>query len=286
MPEGSDTADTPRAGHTPRPDGGRSRNPRAGATVRQPPCHLAGGARAACQHHNVDREPAAGRSGFPAVHRRGAGHRPDLRRASCACHSVRHRNVARRTRQCALWRRIDRPPRHEPRARGARRGPRLRRRAGRHKEAAQRISARPGFVFSARSRRRCLARRHGGDALLRHQCGALRHHEGRGAGAEGGAGERRTDEHREPGEEIVGGLRPHAADGRFRRHARRDHRAYAQAAGHSGGDRRRGLPVRLGRGRLQCGDHDDPVGYSGCAHRVARRAAGQGHQSLLQARPA
>ena len=147
-----------------------------------------------------------------------------------------------------LRRRVDRLPRHEPRAGGARRGPRLRRRAGRHPEAAQRISARPGLVLSARSRRRRLARRHGGDALLGHQCGALRHDEGRRARAQGRAAERRADDHGAPRQEIVLGLRPHAADGRFGRHARRDHRAYAQAAGHSGGDRRRRLPVRIGRG--------------------------------------
>ena len=170
-------------------------DPRAHAALRQPPRDLAGGARAARQHHHLDREPAAGRGGVSAVHGRRAGHRPHLRGASRAGHSVRRRNVARRTRQCALRRRIDRFPRHEPRARGARRGSRLRRRAGRHAQAAQRVSARPGPVLSARSRRRCLARRHGGDALFRNQCGALRHHEGRGAGAEGGAAERRTDDH-------------------------------------------------------------------------------------------
>ena len=49
---------------------------------------------------------------------------------------------------------------------------------GDHAQAAQRASARSGRVFSDRSRRRRLARRHGGDALLRHQRRALRHHEG------------------------------------------------------------------------------------------------------------
>ncbi len=41
-------------------------------------------------------------------------------------------------------------------------------------------------------------RRHGGDARVRHQCGALRHHEGQRAVAEGRAGERRDHPHGEP----------------------------------------------------------------------------------------
>ena len=85
-------------------------------------------------------------------------------------------------------------PRHEPGARGARRGPRLRGRARRHAQGAQRASARPGPVLPDRSGRRRLARRHGGDARLRHQCGALRHHEGQRAGAQGRAGQRRGDD--------------------------------------------------------------------------------------------
>ena len=42
--------------------------------------------------------------------------------------------------------------------------------------ATQQTSARPGVVLPDRSRRRCHARRHGGDPRLRHQCGALRDH--------------------------------------------------------------------------------------------------------------
>ncbi len=62
----------------------------------------------------------------------------------------------------------------------------LRHRARHHAQAAQRASARQGRVLPDRSRRRCLARRHGGDARVRHQCGALRHHEGQCAGAQSG----------------------------------------------------------------------------------------------------
>ena len=44
-----------------------------------------------------------------------------------------------------------------------------------------------GLFFPDRSRRRRHARRHGGDARLGHQRGALRHHEGQRAGDEGRA---------------------------------------------------------------------------------------------------
>ena len=70
------------------------------------------------------------------------------------------------------------------------------------RKAAQRASARPGPVLPDRSGRRRLARRHGGDALLRHQCGALRHHEGQCAGAQSRDGERRGDDDRAPRQEI------------------------------------------------------------------------------------
>ena len=94
-------------------------------------------------------------------------------------------------------------------------------------------------VLPDRSRRRRLARRHGGDALLRHQRGALRHHEGQCAGAQGRDGERRGDRHRAARQEDLGRLRPDAADGRLGRHARRHHRIDAQALRHSGSDLRR-----------------------------------------------
>ena len=105
--------------------------------------------------------------------------------------------------------------------------------AGHHPQGAQRISARPGPVLPDRSRRRRLARRHGGDALLGHQRGALRHHEGQRAVAQSGDGERRADDHGAAGEEILRRLRPHAPDRRLGRHARRHHRADAEALRHS-----------------------------------------------------
>ena len=166
------------------PTGGRGRRARARAKIRQPPRHLASGARAARQYADLGGEPAAGRRGVSAEHRGRAGDRAHLRRAPRAGDPVRHRHLARRPGQRAAGRRVDRLPRHEPRAGGACRGPRLRGRARHHPQGAERATARPGPVLPDRSRRRRLARRHGGDALLRHQRGALRHHEGQCAGAE------------------------------------------------------------------------------------------------------
>ena len=52
---------------------------------------------------------------------------------------------------------------------------------------------------------------------------------------------------RAPRAQVGRRLRPHAADRRLGGHARRHHRADAEAARHSGGDLRRGLPVRVDR---------------------------------------
>ena len=139
-----------------------------------------------------------------------------------------------------------------------------------------------GLFFPDRSRRRRHARRHGGDALLGHQRGALRHHEGQRAGDEGGDAGRRADDHRAAREEIGGRLRSHPADGRLGGNARRHHRTDAQAVGHSGSDRLRRLPVSFRRCRLQ-GDHPHhPVRHSGRAHRIARRLADQGESTPIR----
>ena len=84
-------------------------------------------------------------------------------------------------------------------------------------------------------------------------------------------------------QEIVVGLRPHAADGRLRGHARRHRRADAAPCRHPGGDRVGRLPVPVGRGGLQRRHHHHPVRHSGCAHRAARRAAGEGVERLFEA---
>ena len=97
---------------------------------------------------DLDRQPAARRGGVSAIDRGRAGDRAHLRAAPRAGHPVRHRHLARRPCQRAARRRLARLPRHEPGARGPRRGSRLRGRAGRHPQAAQRVSARPGPVLS------------------------------------------------------------------------------------------------------------------------------------------
>ena len=196
------------------------------------------------------------------------------RRGARAGGRLRRRHLARRPGQRAARRHLPRFPRHEPRARGPCRGPRLRHRARHHAQAAQRISARQGSVLPDRSRRRRLARRHGGDARVGHQCGALRHHEGQCAGAQSRARQRRGDLHRAAGEKVSGGLRPHAAPDRLRRHARHHHRIDVAAVRDSRSDFVRRLPVPERRGGVQCDDPDHPVRHPGGAHRTARRTAG------------
>ena len=72
----------------------------------------------------------------------------------------------------------------------------------------------------------------GGMAATRcsgHQRGALRHHEGQRAVAQSGDAERRADDHGAARQEILRRLRPDAADRRLGGHARRHHRADAEA---------------------------------------------------------
>ena len=57
-------------------------------------------------------------------------------------------------------------------------------------------------------------------------------------------------------------------------------------SGIPGGDRVGRLPVSLGRGRLQRDHRHDPVRHPGRAHRIARRAAGEGVERLFQAHAA
>ena len=196
-----------------------------------------------------------------------------MRGAPCAGRRVRRRHLAGGPSQCATRRHLPRFPRHEPRACRPCRGSRLRHRARHHPQAAQRATARSGRILPDRPRRRCLARRHGGDARLRHQCGALRHHEGQCAGAQSRARQRRSDVDRAPGQEIIGGLRPHAPDGRLGGHARHHHRTDAAAERHSGGDCVGRLSVSLRRSGMQRGHPHHPVRHSGGADRIGRRPA-------------
>ena len=90
--------------------------------------------------------------------------------------------------------------------------------------------------------------------------------------------------HRQPGEEIRGGLRSDAPVRRLGGHARRSSSRSRCGCRRPRGDRRRPLPVRQRARRLRRDDRDDPVGPAGRAHRVARRAAGQGVQRLFETR--
>jgi hypothetical protein len=71
---------------------------------------------------------------------------------------------------------------------------------------AQRASARPGAVLPDRPRRQRDDRRHGLDPRLGHQCGALRHDEGRGPLAPGGDARGQGDPHRAARAQVGGGL--------------------------------------------------------------------------------
>ena len=148
------------------------------------------------------------------------GRGADLRQTFRSRDRVRHRHLAGGPGQRAGRRRLHRSARHEPDSRRSCRGPRLRDPARRHPQGAQRTSARPGIVLPDRSRRRRLARRHGLDAGVRHQRGALRHHARQRAGAESGARRRRDHHDRHAREKILGRLRPDASVRRRRRHAR------------------------------------------------------------------
>ena len=266
--------------------GRRERHCRAGRDLRQSARYFARGARAARQHAHLGRQSAAGCGGLPAIDRGCAAGGAAVRGRARADDRLRRRHFARGPGQCAARRRLARFPRHEPRARRARRGSRLRRRARHHPQAAQHRAARPRRVLSDRSRRRRLARRHGGDARVGHQRGALRHDEGQCAGAQGRARQWRGDVDRAAGEEVLGRLRSHPAHCRLGRHARHHHRADAAACRHPGSDLCWRLSVPLGRGGVQRDDPDHPVRHPGGADRASRYAAGARLQRLFEAQPA
>ena len=155
--------------------------------------------------------------------------------------------------------------------------------AGRDPQGAERTSARPGIVLPDRSRRRRFARRHGLDAGLRDQCGALRHHARQRAGAQSGARRRRDHHDRHAGEKISGRLRPDAPVRRRRRHARHHLRTHHQAARYPRDDRSRRLFVRNRARRLPGHDPGHPDRHSARADRTAQRRAGPRLQFLFEA---
>ena len=141
-------------------------------------------------------------------------------------------------------RRVHRPVADEPGARGARGGPRRGGAGRRHAQAAERTHQAHRPVLPGRPGRRRDARRHGGDARLGHQRGALRHHARERAVAEGGARRRPHHPDLAPREEIRRGLRPDAPVRRLGRHARHHHRGDGAALPGAGSDVGGGLRLR------------------------------------------
>ncbi len=144
-----------------------------------------------------------------------------------------------------------RPVADEPRARGQRRGPRLPRAGRRDARAAERGTQGHGPVLSDRSGGQRHARRHGRDARVGHQCGALRHHARERAGPDGRHCRRPDHPHRRPRAQVERRLRPHAPVRRRGRHARHHHRDPAAALRRARGDLRGGVPVRR-RSKAPC----------------------------------
>ena len=97
----------------------------------------------------------------------------------------------------------------------------------RHAHAAEQRDPPHRAVLPDRPGRRRERRRHERDPRQRHQRGALRHDARERARPDGRDAAGRGDPHRHARTQVVGRLRPDAADGRQRRHARRDHRDHA-----------------------------------------------------------
>ena len=180
-----------------RPQGGRHGDREARGALRQSPRHLA----ARCASSTATPPPGSRTSRRTRWCFRKP---PKTCRTSCGCarqapragDRYRHRHLARRPGQRAARRHLPRFPRHEqacsrstPRISIASSSPASRASSSTNSSATRACSSRS-------TRRRRLARRHGGDPLLRHQCGALRHHEGQRAGAQGRARQRRDHDHR------------------------------------------------------------------------------------------
>ncbi len=146
------------------------------------------------EHHGKDESyfpyapPDVGR--FCQNHRRGARCGEYLPPPSRADDPVRRRHLARGPHPRGAGRRVHRPVADEPGARGARGGPRRGGAGRRDAQAAERAHQAHGALLPDRPRRRRHARRHGGDARLGHQRGALRHDARERALAQGGAGRR------------------------------------------------------------------------------------------------
>ena len=223
---------------------------------------------------------------FAEVQRRRDRPGEALRQARRADDSVRRRHVARGPCQRAAWRRLARLLAHECGSIRRRRRSRLRGRAGRHPQAAQRALARQRPLLPDRSGRRRLDRRHGRDPRLGHQRRALRHDEGPRPVARRRRRRRIVPAHRHAGQEILGRLRPHPFVRRLGRHARRHRRDRAAPLRHPRGDLGRALLVSRRALGLRDDDRDHPIGPADRPHRAHRRAFGARLQFVRAPDPA
>ena len=203
-----------------------------------------GGARAPRQGRVLFPVRASRCRRLPEDDGRSARRRQHLPRAPRADDPLRRRHLARGPHPRGAGRRLHRPVADEPGARGARVRPRRRGAGGRDAQAAERAHQAHGPVLPGRPGRRRDAGRHGGDARLGHQRGALRHHARERAVAEGGAGRRPHHPDLAPREEVRGRLRPDAPVRRLGGHARHHHRGDGAPVPGAGGDVGGGLRLR------------------------------------------
>ena len=156
---------------------------------------------------------------------------------------VRRRHVARGPRRGDPRRRVRRPLADEQGAGDQRRGPRLPRAGGRVARAAERGAQGHRRLLPDRPGRERDAGRHGRDARVGHERGALRHDARERAGPHGRHRRRPDRPDRRSGAQVVGRLRPHAALRRQRGHAGDHHRGGTAALRRARGDLGRGRPV-------------------------------------------
>ena len=171
-----------RQGPAERCDDRRAARPSGRAAV-----HLGLGLRAARPRRILPSDPSARRGRLRALDGGGGRDRHNLRPVQAPGDCLRHRHLARRPRGGAARRHLHRPLADERGHRSQLRRHRLPRAGRRHAQAAQRISARYRTVLPDRSGCGRLIGRHGGDARLGHQCGALWHHARQRAGPDRGA---------------------------------------------------------------------------------------------------
>ena len=260
----------------------QSRRRRAEGAARRPRDHLARRARAPRQGRVVLSLRAAGCGGVPASTAEVRDIVEHLPPPPDADDPVRRRHLARGPHPRDARRRVHRPVADEPGAGGARGGPRRSGAGRRDAQAAERAHQAHRPLLPGRPRRRRHARRHGGDARLGHERGALRHDARERAVAQ--SGPRRRPDHQDlaPRAKIRRRLRPHAPLRRLGGHARHHHRGDGAAVPGAGGDVRRGVRVQGHRRRGEHRDPDPPGRHPDRAQRDALRAHHERDQRAQQ----